>query len=82
MATVWYTNGFLCSQAYAFESQASLMYSTMNIQLSALDSDSSNPATLAAYQAALSAYTIVRNAQSSSVKAVKDIDSSIISNFH
>lgn len=42
---------------------------------------SSDPAKLAEYQAVISEINILRNAQSSTVKAFKDIDSAIISNF-
>ncbi|MEG3135814.1 type III secretion system needle filament subunit SctF [Rouxiella sp. T17] len=44
-------------------------------------SDTSDPTKLANYQAALSAYTLFCNAQSSSVKAFKDIAAATISNF-
>lgn len=45
------------------------------------DSNTSDPELLAKYQAALSAYTLFCNAQSSSVKAFKDIAAATISNF-
>ena len=45
------------------------------------DSNTSDPTKLAKYQAALSAYTLFCNAQSSSVKAFKDIAAATISNF-
>lgn len=45
------------------------------------NSNTSDPVALAQYQAALSAYTLFCNAQSSSVKAFKDIAAATISNF-
>lgn len=45
------------------------------------NSNTSDPVILAQYQAALAAYTTFCNAQSSSVKAFKDIASATISNF-
>jgi len=45
------------------------------------NSNTSDPVLLAEYQAALSAYTLFCNAQSSSVKAFKDIAAATISNF-
>jgi len=44
-------------------------------------SNTSDPIALAEYQAALSAYTLFCNAQSSTIKAYKDIASATISNF-
>jgi len=51
------------------------------LALTGKDSDTSNPVLLANYQAALSAYTLFCNAQSSTVKAYKDIAAATISNF-
>ena len=45
------------------------------------ESNTSDPLKLAKYQSALSAYTLFCNAQSSSVKAFKDIAAATISNF-
>lgn len=46
-----------------------------------LKENPSDPSVLAAYQAALSEYNLFRNAQSNMVKAIKDVGSSIITNF-
>lgn len=46
-----------------------------------LAKEPSNPQYLAVYQAKLAEYTTYRNAQSSVVKAYKDLDSTIIQNF-
>ncbi len=52
-----------------------------NLTGNGTSSDTSDPVKLAKYQAALSAYTLFCNAQSSSVKAFKDIAAATISNF-
>ncbi|EDY5736436.1 type III secretion system needle complex protein [Salmonella enterica] len=49
--------------------------------LEKLASEPSNPKYLAEYQAKLAEYTTYRNAQTSVVKAYKDLDSTIIQNF-
>lgn len=49
--------------------------------LTDLSREPSNPQYLAVYQAKLAEYTTYRNAQSSVVKAYKDLDSTIIQNF-
>ncbi|MEX3846705.1 type III secretion system needle complex protein [Paraburkholderia sp. BR10882] len=41
----------------------------------------SDPSYLTQYQAVLSEYNLYRSAQSSAVKAIKDIDSAIIANY-
>lgn len=46
-----------------------------------LASNPSDPSLLAAYQSKLSEYTIYRNAQSAAVKAIKDIDQTILSKW-
>ncbi|KVD78005.1 type III secretion system protein PrgI [Burkholderia sp. ABCPW 14] len=46
-----------------------------------LENNPSDPTYLARYQEVMSEYNLYRNAQSSAVKAMKDIDSSIVSNF-
>ncbi|WP_071750567.1 type III secretion system needle complex protein [Burkholderia ubonensis] len=46
-----------------------------------LASNPSDPSALATYQMDMSEYNLYRNAQSSAVKSMKDIDSSIVSNF-
>ncbi|MBI6487512.1 EscF/YscF/HrpA family type III secretion system needle major subunit [Proteus mirabilis] len=49
--------------------------------LEALKSDTSNAAALAEYQAKLAEYNITRNAQSTSIKVIKDLAMSIIGNM-
>ncbi|HGW3687406.1 TPA: type III secretion system needle filament subunit SctF [Proteus mirabilis] len=49
--------------------------------LEALKSDTSNAAALAEYQAKLAEYNITRNAQSTSIKVIKDLAMSIIGNI-
>ncbi|WP_368570527.1 type III secretion system needle filament subunit SctF [Acinetobacter baumannii] len=49
--------------------------------LDALKADTSNAATLADYQARLAEYNITRNAESTSIKVVKDLAMSIIGNM-
>lgn len=49
--------------------------------LEALKADTSNAAALAEYQAKLAEYNITRNAQSTSIKIVKDLAMSIIGNM-
>ena len=49
--------------------------------LAALKTDSSNAASLADYQARLAEYNITRNAESTSIKVVKDLAMSIIGNM-
>ncbi|MBG6030223.1 type III secretion system needle filament subunit SctF [Proteus hauseri] len=49
--------------------------------LDALKTDTSNAAALADYQARLAEYNITRNAESTSIKVVKDLAMSIIGNM-
>lgn len=49
--------------------------------LIALKADTSNAAALADYQAKLAEYNITRNAESTSIKVVKDLAMSIIGNM-
>lgn len=49
--------------------------------LEALKADTSNAAALAEYQAKLAEYNITRNAQSTSIKVIKDLAMSIIGNM-
>ena len=49
--------------------------------LEALKADTSNAAALAEYQAKLAEYNITRNAQSTSIKVIKDPAMSIIGNM-
>lgn len=53
----------------------------LKVALEALKADTSNAVTLADYQAKLAEYNITRNAQSTSIKVVKDLAMSIIGNM-
>jgi len=75
---------FVIGMSERFNTSAIPLRKTVEDTLLALtgkDSDTSNPVLLANYQAALSAYTLFCNAQSSTVKAYKDIAAATISNF-
>lgn len=77
-----YSNGyFLDDVSGAFEAGAADMMTQLNDAEAKLEADPSNPAVLANYQAKLQEYTLFRNAQTSTVKAYKDIGAAIIQNF-
>ncbi|RWU18002.1 EscF/YscF/HrpA family type III secretion system needle major subunit [Pseudomonas alkylphenolica] len=69
---------FLGRQAAAFEKGAKGLKEALDTALEDLQGDASDPALLAAYQAAFSSYTVFRNAQTNTVKGFKDIDMAII----
>ncbi|QQG29063.1 type III secretion system needle filament subunit SctF [Pectobacterium carotovorum] len=72
---------FLDDVSGAFEEGAEAMMKDLNAAQAELEKDPSNPAVLANYQAKLQEYTLFRSAQTSTVKAYKDIGASIIQNF-
>lgn len=72
---------FLSEMGSGFETGANTMMAALNAAEQSLEQDPSNPSTLANYQSKLEEYTLFRNAQTSAVKAFKDIGSSIIQNF-
>lgn len=74
-------NYFLDTVSGAFEKGATDMMKELKDAETALQKDPSDPSVLANYQAKLQEYTLFRNAQSSTVKAYKDIGASIIQNF-
>lgn len=74
-------NHFLDNLAGKFESGATNMMGELVLAEKALQKDPSDPSVLASYQSKLQAYTLFRNAQTSSVKAYKDIGAAIIQNF-
>jgi len=74
-------NGFLTELSGGFETGAQNMMTELNQAEESLKNDPSNPAVLANYQAKLQEYTLFRNAQTSTVKAYKDIGAAIIQNF-
>ncbi|EOG1983733.1 EscF/YscF/HrpA family type III secretion system needle major subunit [Proteus mirabilis] len=53
----------------------------LSAALESLKADTSNAAALAEYQAKLAEYNITRNAQSTSIKVIKDLAMSIIGNM-
>jgi len=65
----------------AFETGSDKMMNDLNTAGKALTDDPTSPSVLANYQAKLSEYTLFRNAQTSTVKAYKDISAAIIQNF-
>ncbi|CAM3561131.1 type III secretion system needle filament subunit SctF [Rouxiella silvae] len=78
------TGEFIIGMSERFNTAAVPLRAKVEETLTALagdKSDTSNPVLLADYQAALSAYTLFCNAQSSTVKAYKDIAAATISNF-
>lgn len=76
------SNGyFLDDVSVAFENGAADMMTQLQAAQTALEADPSDPAVLANYQAKLQEYTLFRNAQTSTVKAYKDIGAAIIQNF-
>lgn len=76
------SNGyFLDDVSVAFENGAVDMMKQLQYAQTALEADPSDPAVLAKYQAKLQEYTLFRNAQTSTVKAYKDIGAAIIQNF-
>jgi type III secretion protein F len=76
------SNGyFLDDVSSAFENGAVEMMQQLQDAQTALEADPSDPAVLANYQAKLQEYTLFRNAQTSTVKAYKDIGAAIIQNF-
>ncbi|MCP1117402.1 type III secretion system needle filament subunit SctF [Robbsia andropogonis] len=70
---------YIVDIAKGFNAGVGSLSSDLDAALATLQSDPSSPAALANYQAILSEYTMFRNAQSSAVKAMKDIDSDIAS---
>jgi type III secretion protein F len=77
-----FDNGyFLDTVSGNFEKGAAKMMDQLKDAEAALEADPSDPSVLANYQAKLQEYTLFRNAQTSTVKAYKDIGAAIIQNF-
>jgi type III secretion protein F len=74
-------NGFLTHMSKYFEQGSLDANKALTEALAKLTKDPSNPALLSQYQSALSQYTLYRNAQSSVVKAYKDVGAAIIANY-
>ena len=72
---------YLWKLSKTFDAGVSGLQAAMDQAKLDLAGNPSDPTYLANYQAAMSEYNLYRNAQSSSVKAMKDIDSAIVSNF-
>lgn len=72
---------FLDKMSGDFEAGAKSLITELNSAKMKLTADPSNPSVLAEYQAKLQAYTLFRNAQTSTIKAYKDIGAAIIQNF-
>lgn len=76
------SNGYyLDDVSQAFEEHAAQLIDELGTAEKNMTGDASNPAFLATYQSKLQEYTLFRNAQTSTVKAYKDIGAAIIQNF-
>ncbi|WP_145496707.1 type III secretion system needle complex protein [Yersinia bercovieri] len=76
------SNGYYLDEVSAgFEAGAKDMMEQLKTAEAELKADPSDPAVLANYQSKLQQYTLFRNAQTSTVKAYKDIGAAIIQNF-
>ncbi|WP_407973164.1 type III secretion system needle filament subunit SctF (plasmid) [Burkholderia pyrrocinia] len=75
------TGGYLTNLGTGFDAGVGELNSELSAALSTLQTSPSDPTYLAQYQEIMSDYNLYRNAQTSSVKAMKDIDSSIVGNF-
>ncbi|MFJ3482225.1 type III secretion system needle filament subunit SctF [Pseudomonas sp. NPDC090202] len=73
-----YYSDYLSSKSKDFETAATELNKKVEDTLKKLNEDPSNPSLLAAYQAALGAYTVTRTAQSTTSKALKDLASTIL----
>lgn len=77
----WEYNGYLTGVGRAFDAGVKDLNQQLADAQQKLVSNPSDPVALANYQMIMSEYNLYRNAQSSAVKSMKDIDSSIVSNF-
>ncbi|MBT9432269.1 type III secretion system needle filament subunit SctF [Candidatus Sodalis endolongispinus] len=78
----WNGNGwFIDDIAKDFDTGAQTMMQQLETARKNLSEKPDDPSVLAEFQAKLSEYTLFRNAQSSTVKAFKDIGAAIIQNF-
>lgn len=75
-------NGYYLDEvSQGFEAGAKKMMEELQKAEIELKADPSNPSVLANYQSKLQQYTLFRNAQTSTVKAYKDVGAAIIQNF-
>ncbi|MEH4929665.1 type III secretion system needle filament subunit SctF [Enterobacter cloacae] len=72
---------FLETKTSNFEAGAKKMMEQLKNAEQALEKDPSDPSVLANYQSKLQQYTLFRSAQTSTVKAYKDVSAGIIQNF-
>lgn len=72
---------FIDNIAEGFNKGAKKMMRQLENAREELSKKPDDPSVLAEFQAKLSEYTLFRNAQSSTIKAFKDIDAAIIQNF-
>lgn len=75
------SKGYLSNISSEFNTGSAALIDELNAEQKKLQADPSNPEVLAKYQAKLQEYTLFRNAQTSTVKAYKDIGAAIIQNF-
>ncbi|EFY0018621.1 type III secretion system needle complex protein [Shigella boydii] len=71
----------LSSLSETFDDGTQTLQRQLTSALNELAENPSNPQLLAEYQSKLSEYTLYRNAQSNTVKVIKDVDAAIIQNF-
>lgn len=71
----------LSSLSETFDDGTQTLQRQLTSALNSLAENPSNPQLLAEYQSKLSEYTLYRNAQSNTVKVIKDVDAAIIQNF-
>lgn len=78
-----YLGGFLTAIADKFEVGGKQLFDAEKAARDNLvdENNNSDPAKLAKYQALVSEVTLLRNAQSSTVKLFKDVDATIVANF-
>nr|8FVU_U Chain U, Lethal factor,Type III secretion system protein [synthetic construct] len=74
-------SGYLTGIGRAFDTGVKDLNQQLQDAQANLTKNPSDPTALANYQMIMSEYNLYRNAQSSAVKSMKDIDSSIVSNF-
>jgi type III secretion protein F len=74
-------DGYLTDLSEFFDTGVTNLNVRLNTALDELSKDPSNAQKLAAYQSALSEYTLYRNAQSNVVKTYKDVAAAIIANY-
>ncbi|MES3566920.1 type III secretion system needle filament subunit SctF [Citrobacter freundii] len=81
VANAEFGTGYISNMSLGFEQGTQDLRLSLDQTLEVLQKDPSNPGNLAAYQSALSEYTLYKNAQSNVVKSFRDIDQGIIANF-